>query len=154
MNYNKFLLFVLLGTLLFVAASCGLFRQPVGQTTNIGYQINADPSSQPTIQIGSNGAQTTGIYGGTVTPGETGGAPLVGNNVGTANRTTDADVSASLQKDTKASGQTQARDSSPQTVTQTPTTTDTTTQDKQVNVPVSVGQKADSAAAPATPSAQ
>ena len=140
---KNFLFLALMGTLLFVAASCGLFRQNPAQTTNIGYQINADPSSQPTIQIGSNGAQTTGIYGGTVTPGETGGAPLVGNNVGTANRTTDADVSASLQKDTKASGQTQARDSSPQNVTQTPTTTDTDTHEKNVNVPVSVGQKAE-----------
>ena len=133
---------------LILVASCGMFRQPPGQTTNIGYQINADPSSQPTIQIGSNGAQTTGIYGGTVTPGETGGAPLVGNTVGTANRATDADVSASLQKDTKASGQTQARDSSPQNVTQTPTTTDTDTHEKNVSVPVSVGQKADASATP------
>lgn len=140
---KNILFFALLDTLLFIAASCGLFRQNPAQTTNIGYQINADPSSQPTIQIGSNGAQTTGIYGGTVTPGETGGAPLVGNNVGTANRTTDADVSASLQKDTKASGQTQARDSSPQNVTQTPTTTDTDTHEKNVSVPVSVGQKAE-----------
>ena len=128
---------------LILAASCGMFRQPPGQTTNIGYQINADPSSQPTIQIGSNGAQTTGIYGGTVQPGETGGSPLIGNNVGTANRSTDADVSASLQRDTKASGQTQARDSSPQNVTQTPTTTDSDTHEKNVNVPVSVGQKAE-----------
>lgn len=150
---KNILFLVLLDTLLFVAASCGLFRQPQGQTTNIGYQINNDPSSQPTIQIGSNGAQTTGIYGGTVSSGETGGSPLVGNHVGTANRTTDADVSAALQKDTKASGQTQARDSSPQTVTQTPTTTDTATQEKNVSVPVSVGQKAE-ASAPAAPAAQ
>lgn len=132
-----------------ISASCGLLKTPT-TTNNIGYQINNDPSSQPTIQIGSNGAQTTGIYGGTVSSGETGGSPLVGNHVGTANRSTDADVSAALQKDTKASGQTQARDSSPQTVTQTPTTTDTDTREKNVSVPVSVGQKAE-ASAPAAP---
>jgi len=143
---KNILILILLGTLLFFAASCGMFRQPQGTTNNIGYQINNDPSSQPTIQIGSNGAQATGIYGGDIKAGETGGSPLVGNHVGTANRSTDADVSAALQKDTKASGQTQARDSSPQTVTQTPTTTDTTTQEKNVNVPVSVGQKAEASA--------
>ena len=138
--------FALLGALLFLAASCGMFRQPAGTTNNIGYQINNDPSSQPTIQIGSNGAQATGIYGGEISGGETGGSPLIGNNVGTANRAVDADVSAALQKDTRASGQTQARDSSPQTVTQTPTTTETATSEKNVSVPVSVGQKAESAA--------
>ncbi len=146
---KNILFLALMGTLLFIVASCGLFRQTPAETTNIGYQINADPNSQPTIQIGSNGAQTTGIYGGTVTPGETGGAPLVGNNVGTANRSTDADVSASLQKDTKASGQTQARDSSPQNVSQTPTTTDTDTHEKNVSVPVSVGQKPEASVSPA-----
>ena len=138
---KNILLLALLGTLLFIVASCGLFRQPAGQTTNIGYQINNDPSSQPTIQIGSNGAQTTGIYGGTVSSGESGGSPLVGNHVGTANRSTDADVSAALQRDTQASAQTQARDQSPQNATQTPTVTQTS--DKEVNVPVSVGQKAE-----------
>lgn len=141
------LILALLGTLLSIVASCGLFRQPAGQTTNIGYQINNDPSSQPTIQIGSNGAQTTGIYGGTVSSGETGGSPLVGNHVGTANRSTDADVSAALQRDTQASTQAQARDQSPQTTTATPTTNDNDT--RTTTVPVSVGQSASTQAQPA-----
>lgn len=144
---KNILILALLGTLLSIVASCGLFRQPAGQTTNIGYQINNDPSSQPTIQIGSNGAQTTGIYGGTVSSGETGGSPLVGNHVGTANRSTDADVSAALQRDTQASTQAQARDQSPQTTTATPTTNDNDT--RTTTVPVSVGQSASTQAQPA-----
>jgi hypothetical protein len=131
-----------------ISASCGLLKTPT-TTNNIGYQINNDPSSQPTIQIGSNGAQATGIYGGDIKSGETGGSPLVGNHVGTANRSTEADVSAALQHQTQASTQAQARDQSPQTTTATPTTNDNDT--RTTTVPVSVGQ---SASTQTQPSAQ
>ena len=137
---KKLIVLVALCAIALISASCGLLKTPT-TTNNNGYQINNDPTSQPTIQIGSNGAQATGIYGGDIKSGETGGSPLVGNHVGTANRSTDADVSAALQRDTQASAQTQARDQSPQNATQTPTVTQTS--DKEVNVPVSVGQKAE-----------
>ena len=143
----RILLTVLVSACLLVAASCGLFRTP--GSTNIGYQINNASDSQPTIQIGSNGAQANGLYGQLPPGGAAGDKPLFYNRVKEANRTTDADVSAALQRDTQASGQTQARDQSPQTTNQTPTVTTTT--DKHVNVPVSIGQaaKSDTTDAPA-----
>ncbi len=129
-----------LAAICLLIASCGLFKTP--GSTNIGYQINNASDSQPTIQIGSNGAQANGLYGQLPPGGAPNDKPLFWNDVENANRSTDADVTAALQRDTQASGQTQARDQSPQTTTQTPTVTQTT--DKHVNVPVSIGQSAES----------
>jgi len=139
---------------------CGLMQTP---SVYAGYYINNAPDSKASVNVGTSGTQSNTIHaavtGGTngananpeATDGEKvskgGGAMFI--NTATGDRSADIDAISAIEKIERArnitAGQSLAAtkgDESPASgdQTQNPTQTDS----KETNIPVSVGQKAES----------